>query len=76
MIDGVIFNLKEVYTTDILYDMGATLERFTKAHNGEMWSSTLICLLCDELELVANKYGYKFVGTIDKCILYVKVVRG
>lgn len=51
-----------------------TFDSFCNAHCGEMWTSMLICLLYNEMEAVAHRYGYDFVSTRDKAVLYIQVV--
>lgn len=51
-----------------------TFDSFCNAHGGEMWTSMLICLLYNEMEAVAHRYGYDFVSTRDKSVLYIQVV--
>lgn len=43
-------------------------------YEGEMWTSMLICLLYSKMEAVAHRYGYDFVSTRDKSVLYIQVV--
>ena len=47
---------------------------FCKAHDGEMWTSMLLCLMYTQMKAVAHRYGYDFVSTRDKDVLHVRVV--
>lgn len=51
-----------------------TVNSFFNVHGGEMWTSMLICLLYNKMEAVAHRYGYDFVSTRDKTVLYIQVV--
>lgn len=51
-----------------------TFNAFCNAHGGEMWTSMLLCLLYNEMEAVAHRYGYDFVSTRDKTVLYIQGV--
>lgn len=74
------------YLNEIKFDMGImgdgeahtslieTFNAFCNVHDGEMWTSMLLCLLYNEMEAVAHRYGYDFVSTRDKTVLYIRVV--
>ena len=51
-----------------------TFNTFSNVHSGEMWTSILIGLLYNKMEAVAHRYGYDFVSTRDKTVLYIRVV--
>lgn len=51
-----------------------TFNAFCNEYSGEMWTSMLICLLYSKMEAVAHVYGYDFVSTRDKSVLYIRVV--
>lgn len=51
-----------------------TFNSFCNVHGWEMWTSTLINSLYNKMETVAHRYGYDFVSTRDKAVLYIRVV--
>lgn len=51
-----------------------TFNAFCNVHGGEMWTGMLICSLYNKLEAVVHRYGYNFVSTRDKGVLYIQVV--
>lgn len=69
-----------VFNTDIMGDGEAhtslieTVNSFFNVHGLEMWTSMLICSLYNKMEAVAHRYGYDFVSTRDKSVLYIQVV--
>ena len=67
-------NMKAMYHDEARKSLTETFQLFCGKHNGEMWTSILVCMLFSEMEHVARKYGYKLVSTRDKDILYVQVV--
>lgn len=73
-LDEIKFNMTDMGYSEARTSLTETFNAFCKEHDGEMWTSILSCMLFSELEHVARKYGYKFVSTRDKDILYVKVV--
>lgn len=73
-LNEIKFNIKAMYHGEARKSLTETFQRFCKEHDGKMWTSVLLCLMYSQMEAVAHRYGYKFVSTRDKDILYVKVV--
>lgn len=73
-LDEIKINVKLVHNSEARMSLTEQFERFTKEHDGEMWTSMLICMLYTEMEDTARRYGYKFVSTRDTDTLYIKVV--
>ncbi len=73
-LDEIKINVKLVHNSEARMSLTEQFERFTKEHDGEMWTSMLICMLYTEMEDTARRYGYKLVSTRDTDTLYIKVV--
>lgn len=73
-------DLNEIkFNMDIMWDEARmslieTFNAFCIVHGGERWTGMLICLLYNKMGAVARRYGYKFVSTRDKTVLYIQVV--
>lgn len=73
-LDEIKFNMEVMGDGEARTSLIETFNMFCKAHDGEMWTSMLICMLYSQMEAVAHRYGYDFVSTRDKDVLYVRVV--
>ncbi len=73
-LNEINFNMKAVGYGEAHNNLTDVFQSFCKAHDGEMWTSMLICMLYSQMEAVAHRYGYDFVSTRDKDVLYVRVV--
>ena len=73
-LNEIKFNMKAMYNNEARKSLTEAFQLFCGKHDGEMWTSMLICLLFSEMEHVARKYGYELVSTRDKDTLYVQVV--
>ena len=73
-LDEIKFNMNAMGYSEARTSLTEAFNSFCRNHDGEMWTSILLCMLFSEMEHVARKYGYKLVSTRDKDILYVQVV--
>ena len=74
-LDEIKFNIKAVHDSEVRMSLTEQFERFTKEHDGEMWTSMLLCMLYTEMEHVSSLYGYELAPMREDNILHVKVVR-
>lgn len=73
-LNEIKFNMEVMGDGEARTSLIETLNMFCKAHDGEMWTSMLISMLYIQMEAVAHRYGYDFVSTRNKDVLYIRVV--
>lgn len=73
-LNEIKFNMDIMGDGEARMSLIETFNSFCNVHSGEMWTSILICLLYNKMEAVAHRYGYDFVSTRDKAVLYIRVV--
>lgn len=73
-LNTIVFNMDIMGDGEARTSLTETVNSFFNVHGGKMWTSMLINSLYNKMEAVAHEYGYDFVGTRDKTVLYIQVV--
>ena len=74
-LDEIRFNMNNMTNDEARTSLTYAFDSFCKEHDGERWTSMLLCMMYSDMEIIANRYGYKLVSTRDNNTMYVKVVR-